>query len=201
MSVKVFWTYYLISGVIMLYYLVAKWEDVIRIYPQLEMVHKNILLLIQFVLGFIFLPIGIVALIWLKVQRISSRRAPQIRMLTEEESRAHQAQRLAAMKELLEKHKDSIKDIVELGDKKMIPFFESYDKITMQDVKIEAIREMQFNFDGRDRIKKMVILTKGEYIIEIPEEKVHLLEGWETVCIIKNPFPETDGEKQGEEVH
>lgn len=56
---KIFITYYLISGLIMAYYTQKRYDNGVKQFPILEIFGKEVIIILQFFIGFVALPMWI----------------------------------------------------------------------------------------------------------------------------------------------
>lgn len=194
---KTFVFYYLISGVATMHYTHKHYENVVLRYPILEMYNRNFILLFKFIIGFLIFPFWFPyylrdtfyypILDWFQCRRFN-KSAPHLIAPTDEEIRQWEQERLRKIKETCEQYKEFIE--IKISDKNLkYRSFYGPMELDIDSLVYDVLSGMNITINGKKSEKdKGYILVKENYYIILPEDKIHLMEGWQIACIITNPF-------------
>lgn len=181
---KLFWTYYIISGCICAFFVYKKYDEIIKDIPLMEYIPKDVLALIQFFSGFIQLPFIIpvklhtIYLDW-KLKRIKNKNKKL-------ESRVEQ---LTISNSELEKKNDLLKFIDETFKKKIEEVVNAYrldgkiDYLTFLVTENKKVLMIPMDFETTEEQKEthkqimircidcggIAVITIGETYGELPD--------------------------------
>jgi len=192
---KIFIIYYLISGAITAHYTQIQYDSLIKKYPSFEWLNKNFILLIQFLLGFSIFPLWFPYFLYTQSRRYYVKYSNYLRgnlpkpsaqqIFTDnrtEEEIEKDFQKL--IKKDIAEYGDNVKDVIDWGGKnyQSLYFLCDDDKEDINKIKWETIK----TFDGNNHIKALTIMIRENYYVIVPSNLTHLMEGWQTACIITN---------------
>jgi hypothetical protein len=192
---KIFIIYYLISGVITAHYTQIQYDSLIKKYPSFEWLNKNFILFIQFFLGFSIFPLWFPHFLYTQSRRYYVKYCNRLRenlpkpsakeIFTDNRTKEQREKDFQeSIKKTIAEYGDNLKDVIDWGGKnyQSLYFFfdEEEDDINM--IKWETIK----TFDENNDIKALTIIIKENYYVIVPSNLTHLMEGWQTACIITN---------------
>lgn len=208
MLLKIFITYYVLSGLLTVMFTKKHWNEVVAQYPHIEILSQNLIFIIQFLVGFFIFPYWFSTYVWiivtsgffrLNLGRRAARFNGSVAPMYDEKERIEI--RKNRLKELKEKyfHLITIHDM-ELTKEIHHLLFKTPTIENLETVLLGIVESRDTVMDGWKGMESLYLLTKENlitgicYYLVVGPEKLDLMDGWKITAIIKNPSDENESE-------
>lgn len=205
---KIFITYFLLSGLLTVVFTKRHWKEVLMRYPQLEIFSQEFILVLQFLLGFLIFPYWFSSYVYFIAKsgffklNLGKRYAEGI-MLGQEisdplDDEQWQELRMKRLKELKEKYFAFITvHDMELEKEIHHLLYVTPTIDNLETVLLGIVESRDTVMDGWKDTKPLYLITRENsetgicYYLVIGAEKLDLMDGWKITAIIKNPSDES----------